>query len=71
MNFIDQNIYTIDSFQGKEQENVIINWVRSNYTDSGLYTRTGFLRDYRGQMLHLPAKEAHSHRRFRYPYKIG
>ncbi len=47
MNFIDQNIYTIDSFQGKEQENVIINWVRSNYTDSGLYTRTGFLRDYR------------------------
>ena len=35
MNFRDQNIYTIDSFQGKEQENVIINWVRSNYTDPG------------------------------------
>ncbi|NLX69595.1 MAG: AAA family ATPase [Clostridiales bacterium] len=46
-NFIEQNIYTIDSFQGREQENVIINWVRSNYNLSGTYTRTGFLRDYR------------------------
>jgi superfamily I DNA and/or RNA helicase len=45
--FIEQNIYTIDSFQGREQENVIINWVRSNYSNPGTYTRTGFLRDYR------------------------
>ena len=45
--FIEQNIYTIDSFQGREQENVIINWVRSNYTAPGATTRTGFLKDYR------------------------
>jgi len=45
--FIEQNIYTIDSFQGREQENVIINWVRSNYTSPGATTRTGFLKDYR------------------------
>jgi hypothetical protein len=45
--FIEQNIYTIDSFQGREQENVIINWVRSNYSAPGYNTRTGFLRDYR------------------------
>jgi len=45
--FIDRNIYTIDSFQGREQDNVIINWVRSNYTSPGATTRTGFLRDYR------------------------
>ena len=45
--FIEQNIYTIDSFQGREQDNVIINWVRSNYTSPGSSTRTGFLKDYR------------------------
>lgn len=45
--FIERNIYTIDSFQGREQDNVIINWVRSNYTSPGTTTRTGFLRDYR------------------------
>jgi hypothetical protein len=45
--FIEHNIYTIDSFQGREQDNVIINWVRSNYTSQGASTRTGFLRDYR------------------------
>jgi hypothetical protein len=45
--FITRNIYTIDSFQGREQDNVIINWVRSNYTSPGATTRTGFLRDYR------------------------
>ncbi len=45
--FIEQNIYTIDSFQGRERDNIIINWVRSNYNIPGLYTRTGFLRDYR------------------------
>ncbi len=45
--FVERNIYTIDSFQGREQENVIINWVRSNYSGPGTYTRTGFLRDYR------------------------
>ena len=45
--FIEQNIYTIDSFQGREQDNVIINWVRSNYISPGSSTRTGFLKDYR------------------------
>lgn len=45
--FIEQNIYTIDSFQGREQDNVIINWVRSNYVSPGTTTRTGFLKDYR------------------------
>ena len=45
--FIERNIYTIDSFQGREQDNIIINWVRSNYTSPGATTRTGFLRDYR------------------------
>jgi superfamily I DNA and/or RNA helicase len=46
-NFIENNIYTIDSFQGREQDNVIINWVRSNYTTPDARTQTGFLRDYR------------------------
>lgn len=45
--FIEQNIYTIDSFQGREEDNVIINWVRSNYISPRATTRTGFLRDYR------------------------
>jgi hypothetical protein len=45
--FIENNIYTIDSFQGREQDNVIINWVRSNYTKPDARTQTGFLRDYR------------------------
>ncbi len=45
--FIDKNIYTIDSFQGREQRNIIINWVRSNYDLPGMPTKTGFLRDYR------------------------
>jgi len=45
--FIEHNIYTIDSFQGREQQNIIINWVRSNYGLPGTPTKTGFLRDYR------------------------
>lgn len=45
--FIEHNIYTVDSFQGREQQNIIINWVRSNYGLPGTPTRTGFLRDYR------------------------
>lgn len=45
--FIDKNIYTIDSFQGREQDIVIINWVRSNYGLPGTPTKTGFLRDFR------------------------
>jgi superfamily I DNA and/or RNA helicase len=45
--FVTNNIYTIDSFQGREQDNVIINWVRSNYTNADTRTQTGFLRDYR------------------------
>lgn len=45
--FIDKNIYTIDSFQGREQDIVIINWVRSNYGLPGSPTKTGFLRDFR------------------------
>lgn len=45
--FLANNIYTIDSFQGREQDNVIINWVRSNYTKPDARTSTGFLRDYR------------------------
>ena len=45
--FIEKNIYTIDSFQGREQRNIIINWVRSNYGLPGMPTKTGFLRDYR------------------------
>lgn len=45
--FIAHNIYTIDSFQGREQDNVIINWVRSNYSNDDTRTQTGFLRDYR------------------------
>jgi superfamily I DNA and/or RNA helicase len=45
--FIENNIYTIDSFQGREQDNVIINWVRSNYSETESRTQTGFLRDYR------------------------
>jgi hypothetical protein len=45
--FLGNNIYTIDSFQGREQDNVIINWVRSNYTKPDARTSTGFLRDYR------------------------
>lgn len=45
--FLGNNIYTIDSFQGREQDNVIINWVRSNYTKPDVRTSTGFLRDYR------------------------
>lgn len=45
--FMSNNIYTIDSFQGREQDNVIINWVRSNYTTPEARTQTGFLRDYR------------------------
>jgi hypothetical protein len=32
---------------GREQDNVIINWVRSNYVSPGSTTRTGFLKDYR------------------------
>lgn len=45
--FINKNIYTIDSFQGREQDIVIINWVRSNYDLPGSPTKTGFLKDYR------------------------
>jgi hypothetical protein len=45
--FVEKNIYTIDSFQGREQRNIIINWVRSNYGLPGAPTKTGFLRDYR------------------------
>lgn len=45
--FINKNIYTIDSFQGREQDIVIINWVRSNYGLPGSPTKTGFLRDFR------------------------
>lgn len=45
--FINKNIYTVDSFQGREQQIVIINWVRSNYSLPGLPTKTGFLRDFR------------------------
>lgn len=45
--FLANNIYTIDSFQGREQDNVIINWVRSNYTKPEARTSTGFLRDFR------------------------
>jgi superfamily I DNA and/or RNA helicase len=45
--FIESNIYTIDSFQGREQDNVIINWVRSNHSTTDERTQTGFLRDYR------------------------
>jgi hypothetical protein len=45
--FIEKSIYTIDSFQGREQRNIIINWVRSNYGLPGMPTRTGFLKDYR------------------------
>lgn len=45
--FINKNIYTIDSFQGREQDIVIINWVRSNYGLPGSPTKTGFLKDYR------------------------
>lgn len=45
--FVDENIYTIDSFQGREQENVIINCVRSNFSRNNIQTKTGFLKDYR------------------------
>ena len=45
--FINKNIYTIDSFQGREQDIVIINWVRSNYEIDDGPTKTGFLRDFR------------------------
>ncbi len=45
--FIEHHIYTVDSFQGREQQNIIINWVRSNYGLPGTPTKTGFLRDYR------------------------
>lgn len=45
--FIEQQIYTVDSFQGREQEIVIISWVRSNYDQPGSPTKTGFLKDFR------------------------
>ncbi|HZJ83158.1 MAG TPA: AAA domain-containing protein [Clostridia bacterium] len=45
--FVEKNIHTIDSFQGREQDNIIINWVRSNNSSHTATTRTGFLKDYR------------------------
>lgn len=44
--FTENNIYTIDSFQGREEENVIISWVRSNYEEPKA-RKTGFLKDFR------------------------
>lgn len=44
--FIENRIYTIDSFQGREEEIVIISWVRSNY-EPGQPRKTGFLKDFR------------------------
>jgi len=45
--FVENNIFTIDSFQGREAKNIIISWVRSNRSSAGMATKTGFLRDYR------------------------
>lgn len=44
--FIENRIYTVDSFQGREEEIVIISWVRSNY-EPGQPRKTGFLKDFR------------------------
>lgn len=44
--FIENRIYTVDSFQGREEENIIISWVRSNY-EPGQPRKTGFLKDFR------------------------
>lgn len=43
--FIEVN--TVDSFQGREQEIVIISSVRSNYSEDKSSSRIGFLNDYR------------------------
>src|SRR5690554_2097858 len=45
--FTEKNIYTVDSFQGREEENVIISWVRSNYEEPKKARKTGFLKDFR------------------------